>query len=464
MKTSNPIEILNKVEIYDICRTPSMHVFPVPNASGEDLSQREAEYLENLTVTKARQIYGDQLPEEVLERLQYELDTIKKRDASGYFLFMQDLVHAAESELGLWVGPGRGSSAGSLVAYCLGINKIDPLQYGLLFERFLNPDINSFPDIDLDLENGGRERVIEWLEKKYGKEHCAYIITYGKSKTGVICCTGIHASGFIVHDNPISECAPVTTVTRNGKSVNCVQYDAQGVESAGLVKVDFLDLRVLSQMKGVCEKIKSNQGFDFDIEKIPVDDPKTLELFQQGLIDDVFQFESKAMRSWLLKMHPTSFEDLVILNAMYRPGLLDELPTLIKQKNGKKKIKYVLPIMEEYLQETYGMIVYQEQIMQLSQAIAGFSRGESNGLRGANFRKKKDVLKSKFMEGGIRNGYTKRVLEKIWKEFEDRGACTFNKSHAVCYTWIAYQMAYLKANYPVEFYEVMKDDIRRYWD
>lgn len=473
MKTSytpeavaNTVEILKKVEIHDISRTLSMHVFPVPNASGEDLSKLEADYLENLTFTKARQIYGDPLPEEVLERLQYELSIIEQKDASGYFLFMQDLVHTAQSELDLWVGPGRGSSAGSLVAYCLGINKMDPLKYGLLFERFLNPDRASFPDIDLDFEDGGRERVIEWLEKKYGKEHCAHILTYSKSKMGVIR-TGIHACGFIVSDNPIRECAPVTTITRNGKSVNCVQYDAQGVESAGLVKVDFLDLRVLSQMKAVCEKIKSNQGIDLDIEKIPVDDPKTFELFQQGQTNDIFQFYSEGMCSWLRKMHPTCFDDLVILNSMYRLGSLDELPTLIKQKNGKKKIKYVLPIMEKYLQETYGMIVYQEQIMQLSQAIAGFSRGESDELRRAIARKKYDVcfiLKFKFVEGGIRNGYTKRALEKVWKEFEDKGAYAFNKSHAVCYTWVAYQMAYLKANYPAEFQEVMKDDIRRYWD
>lgn len=527
---ANTIEILNKVEIYDICRTPSMHVFPVPNASGEDLSQLEADYLENLTFTKARQIYGDPLPEEVLERLQYELDTIKKKDASGYFLFMQDLVHAAESELGLWVGPGRGSSAGSLVAYCLGINKIDPLQYGLLFERFLNPDRTSFPDIDLDFEDGGRERVIEWLEKKYGKEHCAHIISFqivqlkitfknisnikkcSIADTNTISNLGIFQQktildalnrsralklndgtglliiqtalqdttvldvfprriitsycGFVICDEPIISRAPIVTVTPRragifGNCVKCVQYDAQCVESAGLVKVDFFDWRRLSQMKAVCEKIKSNHGVDFDIEKIPMDDPKSLELFQQRQTNDIFLFSSEGMRSLLLKMHPTSFEDLVILNAMYRTDLLDELPTLIKQKNGKKKIKYVHPIMEKYLQETYGMIVYQEQIMQLSQAIAGFSRGESDELRRAIARKNIDVcavLKSKFVEGGIRNGYTKRALEKVWKEFEDKGACAFNKSHAVCYTWIAYQMAYLKANYPVEFQEVMKDD------
>ena len=473
MKTSytpeavaNTVEILKKVEIHDISRTLSMHVFPVPNASGEDLSKLEADYLENLTFTKARQIYGDPLPEEVLERLQYELSIIEQKDASGYFLFMQDLVHTAQSELDLWVGPGRGSSAGSLVAYCLGINKIDPLKYGLLFERFLNPDRASFPDIDLDFEDGGRERVIEWLEKKYGKERCAHIMTYSKSKMGVIR-TGIHASGFIVSDCLIRECAPVITVTRNGKSVRCVQYDAYCVESTGLVKVDFLGLRVLSQMKAICEKIKSNLGVDIDIEKIPLDDPKTLELFQQGQTNDIFQFHPEGMRSWLLRMRPTCFEDLVILNSMYRPRSMDDLPTLIKQKNGKKKIKYVLPIMEKYLQETYGMIVYQEQIMQLSQAIAGFSKGESDELRRTIFRKKIDgcaVLKSKFMEGGIRNGYTKGALEKVWKEFEDKGACAFNKSHAVCYTWIAYQMAYLKANYPVEFQEVMKDGKWRPWD
>ena len=532
----NTIEILNKVEIYDICRTPSLHVFPVPNASGEDLSKLEADYLEYLTFTKAKQIYGNPLPEEILERLQYELDAIKKRDASGYFLFMQDLVHTAESELDLWVGPGRGSSAGSLVAYCLGINKIDPLKYGLLFERFLNPDRTSFPDIDLDLENGGRERVIEWLEKKYGKEHCAHILFFqivqlkiaiknisnikkcSIADTNTISNLGIFQQktildalnrsraiklndgtglliiqtalqdttvlnvfprlintsycGFVICDEPIISRAPIVTVTPRragifGNCVNCVQYDAQGVESAGLVKVDFLDLRVLSQMKAMCEKIKSKQGVDIDIEKIPMDDPKTIELFQRGKTNDIFQFYSEGMRSLLRKMRPTCFEDLVILNSMYRPRSMDELPTLIKQKNGKKKIKYVLPIMEEYLQETYGMIIYQEQIMQLSQAIAGFSRGESDELRRTIFRKKTDVfavLKSKFVEGGIRNGYTKRALEKVWKEFEDKGAYAFNKSHAVCYTWVAYQMAYLKANYPAEFQEVMKDRKWKHWD
>lgn len=467
---ANTMEILNKVEIYDICRTPTMHVFPVPNASEGDPSQLEADYLENLTLARAKQIYGDPLPEELLERLQYELDAIKKRDASGYFLFTQDVVHTAQSELGLWVGPGRGSSAGSLVVYCLGINKIDPLKYGLLFERFLNSSRTAFPDIDLDFENGGRERVIEWLEKKYGKERCAYIITYGISKLKLVNRIGIHACGFIVSDDPISDWAPVITLTpkySEGNSVRCVQYDARCVESAGLVKVDFLDLRALSQMKAMCEKIKSKQGVDIDIEKIPMDDPKTIELFQRGKTNDIFQFYSEGMRSLLRKMRPTCFEDLVILNSMYRPGSLDDLPTLIKQKKGKKKIKYVLPIMEKYLQETYGMIVYQEQIMQLSQAIAGFSRGESDELRRAIARKNIDVcavLKSKFVEGGIRNGYTKKALEKVWKEFEGKGFYAFNKSHAVCYTWIAYQMAYLKANYPVEFQEVMKDDRWKHWD
>ena len=467
---ANTMEILNKVEIYDICRTPTMHVFPVPNVSEGDPSQLEADYLENLTLARAKQIYGDPLPEELLERLQYELDAIKKRDASGYFLFTQDVVHTAQSELGLWVGPGRGSSAGSLVVYCLGINKIDPLKYGLLFERFLNSSRTAFPDIDLDFENGGRERVIEWLEKKYGKERCAYIITYGISKLKLVNRIGIHACGFIVSDDPISDWAPVITLTpkySEGNSVRCVEYDAHCVESAGLVKVDFLDLRALSQMKAMCEKIKSKQGVDIDIEKIPVDDVKTLELFQRGKTNDIFQFYSEGMRSLLRKMRPTCFEDLVILNSMYRPGSLDDLPTLIKQKKGKKKIKYVLPIMEKYLQETYGMIVYQEQIMQLSQAIAGFSRGESDELRRAIARKNIDVcavLKSKFVEGGIRNGYTKKALEKVWKEFEGKGFYAFNKSHGVCYTWIAYQMAYLKANYPVEFQEVMKDDRWKHWD
>ena len=445
---------------------------------------------------------------------------------------MQDVVNTAQSKLGVTVGPGRVSAAGCLISYCLGITKIDPLKYNLLFERFLDPDRNIFPDIDLDLDEEGREKVLQWLTEKYGAENVAHIITHGVMATklaikdvarvnelpldttnalcravpdrlpngkrmnlvnaigcvpelkkavkspdsilrntmeiaqkleGTIRNTGVHACGFIVCDDPIGDWAPVTTVMTEQSDmvgVKCVQYDGHCIEESGLVKVDFLSLKTLSQQKSICETIKSTKGVDIDIEKIPVDDPKTLELFRQGNTEDIFQFESLNERNFLRKLHPNRFEDLVLLNSMYRPGPMDKLPLLISRKNGKRKIKYVLPCMERYLQETYGTLVYQEQLMLLSQEIAGFSKGESDTLRRAICRWNQDrlsVLKPQFMEGGIKNGYKKRSLEKIWKEWEDNGPYTFNKSHAVCYTWLAYQMAYLKANYPEEFVTVMNN-------
>ena len=480
---SNTMEIFDKVEEYNIHHAPVMPKFAIPKEF-----ENEEDYLEHLTYTKAKCIYGNPLPEDVLERIQYELQVIKKGGSAGYFLFMQDVVNTAQSKLEVTVGPGRGSAAGCLVSYCLGITKIDPLKYNLLFERFLDPDRNIFPDIDLDLDEEGREKVLQWLTEKYGAENVAHIITHGVMATklairdvarvqesplaaqkiaqkleGTIRNTGVHACGFVVCDSPISDWAPVTTVKTEYSDmggVRCVQYDGHCIEESGLVKVDFLSLKTLSQQKSICETIKSTKGVDIDIEKIPVDDPKTLELFRQGNTEDIFQFEAQGIRIYLRKLHPNRFEDLVVLNSMYRPGPMDELPLLISRKNGKRKIKYVLPCMERYLQETYGTLVYQEQLMLLSQEIAGFSKGESDTLRRAICRWNQDrlsVLKPQFMEGGIKNGYKKRSLEKIWKEWEDNGPYTFNKSHAVCYTWLAYQMAYLKANYPEEFVTVMNN-------
>lgn len=487
---SNTMEIFDKVEEYNIHHAPVMPKFAIPKEF-----ENEEDYLEHLTYTKAKCIYGNPLPEDVLERIQYELQVIKKGGSAGYFLFMQDVVNTAQSKLEVTVGPGRGSAAGCLVSYCLGITKIDPLKYNLLFERFLDPDRNIFPDIDLDFDDEGREKIQQWLTEKYGAENLAHIITHGVMATklairdvarvqesplaapkiaqkleGTIRNTGVHACGFVVCDSPISDWAPVTTVKTEQSDmvgVKCVQYDGHCIEESGLVKVDFLSLKILSQQKAICETIKSTKGVDIDIEKIPVDDPKTLELFRKGNTEDVFQFEAQGIRIYLFKLHPTRFEDLVLLNSMYRPGPMDKLPLLISRKNGKRKIKYVLPCMERYLQETYGTLVYQEQLMLLSQEIAGFSKGESDTLRRAICRWNQDrlsVLKPQFIEGGIKNGYKKRTLESIWKEWEEKGVFLFNKSHAVCYTWLAYQMAYLKANYPEEFQEVMKDDIGRYWD
>jgi DNA polymerase-3 subunit alpha len=485
---SNTMEIFDKVEEYNIHHAPVMPKFAIPKEF-----ENEEDYLEHLTYTKAKCIYGNPLPEDVLERIQYELQVIKKGGSAGYFLFMQDVVNTAQSKLGVTVGPGRVSAAGCLVSYCLGITKIDPLKYDLLFERFLDPDRNIFPDIDLDLDEEGREKVLQWLTEKYGAENVAHIITHGmmapklairdvarvqesplaakkiaQKLEGTIRNTGVHACGFVVCDSPISDWAPVTTVKTEYSDmggVRCVQYDGHCIESTGLVKLDFLSLNTLSQLKGICEAIKDTKGVDIDIENIPADDSKTLELFQQGDTEDVFQFGSQGMQTYLRELHPTRFEDLAIVNSMYRPASMDELPLLISRKNGKRKITYALPCMERYLRETYGTLVYQEQLMLLSQEIAGFSKSESDTLRRAICRMNQNRLsdlKPQFIEGGIRNGYKKRTLERIWTEWEENGMRLFNKSHAVCYSWLGYQMAYLKANYPEEFETVMNNYKNRF--
>ena len=459
----------------------------------------------------------------------FELQTIKQRAASGYFLFLQEVINTTQSELGVWVGPGRGSAAGSLVCYCLGITKIDPLKHDLLFERFLSPEGTMFPDIDIDFDDEGRERVLEWLQQKYGKECCAHVVSFRTFSTAnafstvarvsqmhtpetlainkllsgyswrsiknyvkyepeirkairkvgnplrnafantailerKICGLGVHACGVVVADKPVSDWAPVSTCSiedskGNEQIVNCTQYEGCHVESSGLIKFDFLDFNTLSQMRDICASVKVHYDKDFDIEKIPIDDEKTMELFQTGQTDDVFQFSSKGMQKYLQKLHPTCFEDLVILNCMYRPGPMDYIATLVRQKHSKKAVKYIIPCSEKYLHNTYGIIVYQEQIMMLSRLIANFDRSESDLLRKALGKRKMDVLsilKPHFIEGGIKNGHKKNALEKVWNEMERKGLYAFNKSHAVCYTWLAYQMAYLKANYPEEFKQVIE--------
>ena len=523
---SNTMEIFDKVEAYDIHHTPIMPPVSIPDGFKSD-----ADYLEQLTYTKAKVIYGNPLPEEVDGRLQFELEIIKKNGVERYFLFIQYVVNYAEKELGALVGPGRGSAAGSLVAYCLGITKIDPLKHDLLFERFMCPDRKMLPDIDLDFDEDGRSRVIEWLEKKYGKDSCAHIISYSTFSTraafssiaqvkqlptetanaihqaipmyfpyypktmdntiryspelwklvrsadqtiqNAICDTkilestiigmGVDASGFIISDSPISDWAPVCVQDDpdvESRTIRCTQYDGRTIEETGLIKFDFLSLKTLSQLKKICERIKVNTGKDLDIKKIPLDDTKTLELFQRGDTEDVFQYETQGMQQYLLELHPTSFEDIVLLNVMYRPGLMENLPLLIKRKKGESKIRYAIPNMEKYLKDTYGILVYQEQLMMLSRLIANFNRGESDSLRKAVGKKRQDKiaeLKPKFIEGGLRNGYKKSALEKIWKDWEHKGMYTFNKAHAVCYSWIGYQMGYFKANYPEVFNQVMKD-------
>lgn len=526
---ANTMEIYNKVEFYDIRHASIVPAINIPDGFGNERREKEDNYLEYLSFSKAKQIYGESLPEDVTDRLTFELQIIKQRVASGYFLFLQDVVNTAQSELSVWVGPGRGSAAGSLVCYCLGITKIDPLKHDLLFERFLSPKGTMFPDIDIDFDDEGRERVLEWLQQKYGKECCAHVVSFrafstanafstvarvnqmhtpetlainellsGNSwrsiknyvkyepeirkairKVGIplrnafantailerkICGLGVHACGFVVADEPVYDWAPISTCSiedskGNEQIVNCTQYEGWHVESSGLIKFDFLGLKTLSQMRDICASVKVHYDKDFDIEKIPIDDEKTMELFQTGQTDDVFQFSSKGMQKFLQKLHPTCFEDLVILNCMYRPGPMEYISTLVRQKHSKKAVKYIIPCMEKYLHNTYGIIVYQEQIMMLSRLIANFDRGESDLLRKALGKRKMDVLsvlKSRFIEGGIKNGHKKNALEKVWNEMEAKGMYAFQKSHAVCYTWLAYQMAYLKANYPKEFKQVIE--------
>ncbi len=466
---ASTMEICDKIEFYDIHHAPIVPTIDIPNRFCNERKDNEDNYLEHLSFAKAKQIYGELLPEDVTDRLRFELEIITKRGASGYFLFLQDVISTAQSELGVWVGPGRGSAAGSLVCYCLGITKIDPLKHDLLFERFLSIDGTMFPDIDIDFDDEGRERVIEWLQQKYGKECCAHIVAFSTFPGDSVLRRrvrdlNVHACGFIVANDPITNWAPIATVgiedsEGNDKILRCVQYDGRHVEKSGLIKFDFLGLKTLSQMREICMLIKTRKDENFNINTIPIDDEKTMKLFQAGQTEDVFLFDSQGMQKYLRDLHPTCFEDLTILNCMYRPGIMEYIPTFIKHKKSKKGIKYIIPCIEKYLQNTYGIMVYQEQIMMLSRLIADFSRGESDLLRKALWRKNKDVLsvlKPKFIEGGMKNGHGKKALEKVWNEMEHKGMYAFNKSHAVCYTWLAYQMAYLKAHYPEEFKQVIE--------
>ena len=466
---ASTMEIFDKVEFYDIRHAPIVPGIYIPNGFGNERGEKEDNYLEYLSFSKAKQIYGESLPEDVSDRLKFELEVIKKRGASGYFLFLQDVVNTAQLELGVWVGPGRGSAAGSLVCYCLGITKIDPLKHDLLFERFLSIEGTIFPDIDIDFDEEGREDVLVLLQQIYGKECCAHIVAFSTFPGDSVLRRrvrnlNVHACGFIVANDPITNWAPIATVgiedsEGNDKILRCVQYDGRHVEKSGLIKFDFLGLKTLSQMREICMLIKTRKDENFNINTIPIDDEKTMKLFQTGQTEDVFLFDSQGMQKYLRDLHPTCFEDLTILNCMYRPGPMEYISTLVKQKHSKKEVKYMIPCMEKYLHNTYGIIVYQEQIMMLSRLIANFDRSESDLLRKAFGKRKMDVLsvlKPRFIEGGIRNGHKKNALEKVWNEMEAKGMYAFNKSHAVCYTWLAYQMAYLKANYPEEFKQVME--------
>lgn len=490
----------------------------------------EADYLAELAYKGAEKRYGDPLSKEVDDRIRFELHIMKTMGFPGYFLIVQDFINSARDELGVMVGPGRGSAAGSVVAYCLGITKIDPLKYDLLFERFLNPDRISLPDIDTDFDDDGRGKVLKWVEDKYGHENCAHIITYATMATknsikdvarvekvpinvsnalckaipdrlpdvdgktpkmnltnaikavpelreaeasndpalrntikyakmleGAVRGTGIHACGFIICRDPISDWVPVSTADDpdfKDQKTNCTQYDGHVIESTGLIKMDFLGLKTLSELKEACDIIKQTRGIDVDLDNIPIDDPKTYELYQQGRTVGTFQFESNGMQKYLRELKPTVFEDLIAMNALYRPGPMGYIPQFIRRKHGEEPITYDIPVMEKYLKDTYGITVYQEQVMLLSRLLADFTRGESDALRKAMGKKKKDIvdaMKPKFIEGGKKNGHDPKVLEKIWSDWEAFASYAFNKSHAACYSWVAFQTAYLKANYPAEF-------------
>ena len=572
---SNTLEVLDKVEIYSLDHDPIMPFFPIPESFGteelwrqkfteQDLYEEftrdengenplpreegekkikklggydklyrikfEADYLAKLAYEGAHRRYGEQLSKEVDDRVRFELHIMKTMGFPGYFLIVQDFINSARDELGVMVGPGRGSAAGSVVAYCLGITKIDPLRYDLLFERFLNPDRISLPDIDTDFDDDGRGRVLKWVEDKYGHENCAHIITYASMATknsikdvarveklplaisnalckaipdrlpevngktpkmnlsnaikavpelrdaeasadpvlantikyakmleGTVRGTGIHACGFIICRDPISDWVPVSTADDpdfKDTKTNCTQYDGHVIESTGLIKMDFLGLKTLSELKEACANVKQTLGIEVDLDTIPIDDPKTYELYQQGRTVGTFQFESSGMQKYLRELKPTVFEDLIAMNALYRPGPMKYIPQFINRKHGREAITYPIPCMEKYLKDTYGITVYQEQVMLLSRQLADFTRGESDALRKAMGKKKIEIvnaMKPKFIEGGKKNGHDPEVLDKIWHDWEDFASYAFNKSHAACYSWVAYQTAYMKANYPAEY-------------
>jgi DNA polymerase-3 subunit alpha len=521
----NTNEILDKVEIYSIDHDPILPDFPLPEGFKD-----EDEYLRYLVYEGAKERWPN-LTDEQRERLDFELDTIKNMGFPGYFLIVQDYIRMAP-KLGCSVGPGRGSAAGSAVAYCLGITKIDPLKYDLLFERFLNPDRISLPDIDTDFDDDGRAAVLNYVTEKYGAEKVAHIVTYGtmaaksaikdvarvedlplpesnrlakfipsspnempekepgkKYKITVKNClecfpefrqelenedprvvetirfaeklegsvrsTGVHACGVIIGRDDITDWVPVSTATdSDGEKIIVTQYEGGVIESTGLIKMDFLGLKNLSIINEALANIKLNHGIDIDIEKIPIDDPKTYELYCKGQTSGTFQFESAGMQKYLIELHPSCFEDLIAMNALYRPGPMDYIPQFIRRKHGDEPIEYDIPCMEQYLKETYGITVYQEQVMLLSRQLAGFSRGQSDTLRKAMGKKqidKMNELEALFYEGGEKNGHDKKVLNKIWEDWKKFASYAFNKSHATCYSWVAYQTAYLKANYPSEY-------------
>ena len=501
------------------------------NYRGDEFCKSVA-FLCHLTYEGARGRYGDTLTQEQQERLHFELMTISYMGFPDYFLIVQDFINWGRRN-GVSVGPGRGSAAGSCVAYCLGITNLDPIRYDLLFERFLNPERISMPDIDVDFDDEGRYRVIQYVQEHYGADHISHVITFGTMAAklavkdvarisnlpipesnrltkmipdrpiivrengedkeykptlansvkyvkelnneyengdplvrevlsyalqleGCIRQTGIHACAMIIGRGNLTDYIPITTGVdkATGQVVWVSQYEGTKIEDVGMLKMDFLGLKTLSIIDRCLAMVKKRYGLDIDIEKIPIDDPAVFDLYSRGDTKSIFQFESGGMKEWLIKLHPERFEDLIAMNALYRPGPMDYIPDFVAGKNDPSKIHYDLPDMEEYLKETYGVTVYQEQVMRLSQKLAGFSKGKADKLRKAMGKKQKDVLdslKGAFMKGATANGYPQDILEKIWKDWEAFAKYAFNKSHATCYAWVSYQTAWLKAHYPSEF-------------
>ena len=567
---SNTLEVAAKVEHYSIDNGPIMPTFTIPEDFGTEEGYREkysdqdlfdeftqdehgkvvlseeeaqkkikvlggydklyrikleADFLKKITYDGAKVCYGEELSKDVVERLEFELYIMKTMGFPGYFLIVQDIIKAAREEMGVSVGPGRGSAAGSAVAYCLGITRIDPIKYDLLFERFLNPDRISLPDIDTDFDDDGRSDVLRWVTEKYGAERVAHIITYGtmamksaikdvarvqklplsesnrlaklvpdkipdmkkfklkdaieyvpelkeaatgsnpltrdtlkyaQMLEGNVRNTGVHACGVIIGRYDISDVVPVCTAKDKdtGEEMLVTQYEGSVIEETGLIKMDFLGLKTLSIIKESIVNVKQSTGIEVDIDNIPLDDKLTYALYCNGRTTGTFQFESTGMQKYLRELQPSKFEDLIAMNALYRPGPMEYIPSFIARKHGREAIVYDIPIMERYLQDTYGITVYQEQVMLLSRLLANFTRGQSDALRKAMGKKlidKMNELKSLFLSGGKANGHEENVLNKIWADWEKFASYAFNKSHATCYSWIAYQTAYMKANYPSEY-------------
>lgn len=555
----NTAEIVEKIADYELNSAPIMPVFPIPKEFGteEDYQLKypeevlrkeftgksfeelggfekvvrvklEADYLNYLTTIGAKERYGDPIPEDVVSRLEFEQDVIKRMGFPGYFLITQDFINKAR-EMGVIVGPGRGSAAGSAVAFCTGITNIDPIKYDLLFERFLNPDRVSLPDVDIDFDDDGRQLVLDYVTEKYGADRVAHICTFGTMATkmairdvarvlklplseadrlakmvpdapkmtfekafkespdlkkeknssnllvvktlkfaqtleGSVRQSGVHACGVIISRDPLTDHIPLMP-TKDEAKLLTTQYDGRFVESIGLLKMDFLGLKTLSIIKETLDNIKISKGLDINIDNIPLDDEKTYEMFSYGETTAIFQFESDGMKKHLRDLKPNRFEDLVAMNALYRPGPMKYIPNYISRKHGKEKVDYDLPMMEKYLSETYGITVFQEQVMLLSRLLANFTRGDSDTLRKAMGKKIVDVmnkLKVKFVEGckanfqfidecNLTGKRVEDVIEKIWKDWQAFAEYAFNKSHSVCYAYIAYQTGYLKAHFPAEF-------------